>query len=103
MLLSSRSQQNRPSERLVRASSEVEASHPDRSSGVGVERRDVGLDVEDRGAVQDIHVIEMERRALDGDQPQNRETDRVGGAAGGRRVAKTPWGVVSRNGTTSSA
>jgi hypothetical protein len=43
-----------------------------------VEGRHVGLDVEHRRSVEEIHAGDLQRRAGDGKEPDDREPDRVG-------------------------
>jgi hypothetical protein len=57
-----------------------------------VESRDVGLDVEERCAIKNVHVLDMEDVDLDSDQTYDRDTDRVGTSrgAGGKHPMVDP-------------
>jgi hypothetical protein len=55
----------------------------------GVERGDVGFEIQERGVIQYIHIQDLELMTFDGEQPYNGEADWVGaaGRAGGKQAA----------------
>ena len=66
---------------------------------VSVELRDVGLDVEQRRAVEDVEIGDPQRCCPL--RPSRRTTERpIGLGRHGERVAKSPRSLVSRYGTT---
>jgi hypothetical protein len=58
--------------------------------GLSIEFRDIGLDIQERRAVQDVHVLDVEHRAFNSMQADNGEPYGVG-SLGGTGSEKSPF------------
>ena len=46
--------------------------------GIRIKGRHIGLDIQERRAIENVHILDRERAPVNTGEPDNREADRVG-------------------------